>query len=810
MTEKKLPIAPFEDVVMGCEAPYIIVEGDTGSGKTTEVVRWFRKRGKKVLISEPLIETVVGTSEYVAELEGVELGTEVGYRTAHERKDSPHSEILFCTDGLALVRELAGHNRFKVLIIDEFHQENINQSTLEAWAWKHVAAGDSDFDKIIVMSASMNSAELSRKRGNAPVFKIPGRQFLIFDRAPGPSIAHDVRMLVSEGFDVLVFRPGKQEIADTISELSSGDGIPAELFPFHGQLERDEKKRAYIAYRQPKVVVSTNALETGRTLLPSPGRKLAVIDCGMERRIEVEDGVECLKLKPISKAQSKQRRGRTGRVGDGVYINHCQHEQPEYPVPEIMRTRLDQTVLRLAVVGYDMEELEFFHQPDKSAIHDARETLIGLGCLRRNGDVTRIGRLVNRLPYAGQYARMLVEADRLGVVDDVLSVAAIMEMGGITVPPPSRNNPDRPDWRHMVPSERESDVMGQLAVYRLAECMTKDEMRERGVSIRSYFRAKEIRKQLTRALERHFKLDSTGKREDILKAVCAGMVDHLYRGRYGRYQNGDSERELGSASCVSGAEWLVGKPFDLQVKTRRGMTTLRLIELASKVDPAWLTEVAPHLVETKTGLAPRFDAAKESVVSITQTLFNGSVVREDLVLDPKHPEATRILVEHTYSSFTRPELPRVNVDEATVAPSVQECMVGKHPETGAALIFFGTYRLGWYGAEAMWVRECGEAEQVREKFVADMARRREEACNRRAEEERDRATEAERTRIRAEEVARQAAGAEAARIAAETEAARRAEAERVAMAAREKKRRDEELRKIADSSPFGKLAQLLK
>jgi hypothetical protein len=228
-------------------------------------------------------------------------------------------------------------------------------------------------------------------------------------------------------------------------------------------------------------------------------------------------------------------------------------------------------------------------------------------------------------------------------VDDVLTVAAIMEQGGITVPPPSRNQPDRPDWRRMVPTESESDIMGQLAVWQMGESMAKDEMREKGISLRTYFRAKEVRKHLERAVQQFFQFGTTGRREDILKAVCAGMVDHLYKGSYGSYRNGEgADRELGSASCVRSAEWLVGKPFDLQIKTRRGDMVLKLIELASKVNPMWLTEIAPQLVEQKTNLNPRYDAEKDIVVSTTQVFFNKQMVKEEAVADGEHPEAAKV------------------------------------------------------------------------------------------------------------------------------------------------------------------------
>jgi HrpA-like RNA helicase len=524
-----------------------------------------------------------------------------------------------------------------ILVLDEVHEWNENMEVLVAWAKRQIEEGV-DF-KVVLMSATMEAEKLSAFFNGAPVISVPGRLYPVEERRPSLRLEDDVKNLLNQGRNVLVFHPGKGEINATIEALKLAN-VNAEILPLHGQLTPEEQRRCFRPFGRPKCVVSTNVAQTSVTIPDID----AVVDSGMERRIELVDGVEGLYLKPISRADATQRKGRAGRVKPGIYIDHCGASvRPDFPVAEIMRKRLDQTVLRLAIAGFDMEAMEFFHQPAKSDIHDARRTLIGLGCMTADGNVTQIGKLVNRLPVSVQYARMLVEADRLGVVDDVLTVAAIMEMGGITVPPPSRNRPDRPDWRRMVPSESESDVMGQLAVWKMADSMSKDEMAKGGVSIRDYFRAKEIRKHLAKALERYFRFGSSGKRENILKAVCAGMIDHLYKGNYGRYRNGDdTERELGESSLVRGAEWLVGKPFDLQIKTRRGMMTLRLIELASKVDPTWLTEVAPHLASTKSGLNPRYDAQQDVVVSTTQTFFNGQMVKEETVADGENPEVTKV------------------------------------------------------------------------------------------------------------------------------------------------------------------------
>lgn len=638
MNGSKLPIHSFREQIVEAvrNNSVVVITAETGAGKSTQVPQYLLDEGYDLVVTQPRRLAARTVAERVAEEIGEEIGGIVGYRTAVDRRDSPATRCLFCTDGLALVRELMGQNK-GVLVLDEIHEWNENMEVLVAWAKRQVEAG-ADF-KVVLMSATLEAEKLSTFFNEVPVISVPGRLFPVEVKKPGARLIDDVATLVAQNRNVLVFHPGKQEIEDTCAALKQMQ-VNAEILPLHGQLTPQEQAMCFKHYGRPKVVVSTNVAQTSVTIDDID----AVVDSGMERRIELVDGVEGLYLKPISYADSTQRKGRAGRTKEGIYIDHCgASTRPDFPVAEIMRKRLDQTVLRLAIAGFDMEAMEFFHQPDKSDIHDARRTLVGLGCMNADGSVTKIGRLVNRLPVSVQYARMLVEADRLGVVDDVLTVAAIMEQGGITVPPPSRNQPDRPDWRRMVPSESESDVMGQLAVWQMADNMSKDEMREKGISLRTYFRAKEVRKHLERAVQQFFQFGSTGRREDILKAVCAGMVDHLYKGSYGSYRNGEGvDRELGTASLVRGAEWLVGKPFDLQIKTRRGEMVLKLIELASKVNPMWLTEIAPQLVEQKIGLSPRYDASKDIVVSTTQVFFNKQMVKEETVADGEHPEAAKV------------------------------------------------------------------------------------------------------------------------------------------------------------------------
>lgn len=636
----ELPIEDFRQEILQAVAKnsVVVITAETGAGKSTQVPQYLLEEGYDLVVTQPrrLAARMVATR--VAEEIGEQLGGIVGFRTAVDRKDSAATRCLFCTDGLALVRELMGQNK-GILVLDEVHEWNENMEVLVAWAKRQIELG-ADL-KVVLMSATLEAEKLASFFCGAPVILVPGRLFPVEEKQPTCSnLVDEVAALVRDGHNVLVFQPGKIEIAMTCEELEQMQ-VNAVILPLHGELTLEDQAKCFKHYGLPKVVVSTNVAQTSVTIDDIS----AVVDSGVERRIELVDGVEGLYLKPISLADSRQRKGRAGRTKAGIYFDYCSSvERREFPVAEILRKRLDQTVLRLAIAGFDMEELEFFHQPSKSEIHDAKRALMALGCMEKDGSVTNLGLFVNRLPVSVKYARMLVEADRLGVVNDVIIIAAILEVDGIIVPPPSLKFPERPDWREMVPNEHESDVMGQLAVWKLADSMSQEELRKKGISTGSFKRAKELCEQLSKAVKQYFRLSSTGSRNNILKSVCAGMVDHLYQCDQGRYQNGESvSRELDSASLIKGAEWVVGNPFDLQIKTSKGEMTLNLIRMVSKIDLKWLSEVSPQLIRENNSLDLIYDRSKDKVLSTSEVYFKDRLISSEVVDDVCHPQASHVL-----------------------------------------------------------------------------------------------------------------------------------------------------------------------
>ncbi len=637
----ELPIFSFREQIVTTvrDNSVTIITAETGAGKSTQVPQFLLEEGYTMVVTEPRRLAARTVSARVAEEYGCEFGGEVGYRTAHERQDSVETRCLFCTDGLAMVRELMRVGRHEVLVLDEVHEWNLNLEVLVGWV-KHSIDLGAKF-KVVLMSATIEAGKLSEFFGGAPIITVPGRQFPVEERLPsGKDISGEAIELLRQGRNVLVFQPGKREITEAC-ELIRQSGVSAEIVPLHGDLEPAEQGRAFRRYSRPKCVVSTNVAQTSVTIDDID----AVVDSGLERRTEVVDGVEGLYLKPISNADSRQRKGRAGRCKPGIYLDwHPSADREEFPKAEILRTRLDQTVLRLAEAGFDMEELEFFHQPDKKEIHDAKRALKALGCMDEKGEVTPIGHQVSRLPLSVQFARMVVEADRFGVVDDVLTIAAILEQGEITAR--AKSQYEVPEWRKLIGGEQSSDLMAQLAVWRAAENMRRDKMQEKGIFAKAFFQAKDKRRHLADSLIGKVRsFWSTGNREHILKAICAGMVDHLYRYQYGSWVNGGGERQLARESVVRATDWIVGLPFDLEITTRRGKMTLRLVRMATKIDPAWLVEIAPQLVKIESGIDPSYDPASDCCMSTSRTLFNNQKVGEMREATPEHPEAARLFAE---------------------------------------------------------------------------------------------------------------------------------------------------------------------
>lgn len=699
----ELPIWEYRERIVDAvnNSQATVVTAETGAGKSTRLPQFLAEEGYDVIVTQPRVVAARSVAERVREEVTAKYGDDfkdfVGYRTARERNDSDENQILFVTDGLQLVRELAGRGvgRKQVLVLDEVHEWNENMEVLVAWAKRRISE-DPNF-KVVVMSATMEAGKLSEYfaegKREVPVIEVPGRTFDV-KKSEGGDVAHEAIQFAQAGKNTLVFVPGKDEISLVMGEIGRANIPGATVLPLHGQLSAEEQRRVFAKYPGAKVIVATNVAQTSITIDDID----AVVDSGMERRVEVRGGVEGLFLNPISQADCLQRAGRAGRTKEGEYVlaqlamrnGNAPFvklaDREAYGTPEIMRTRLDGMVLRLAKAGFDASELEFYHQPNHADIFAAKARLQKLGALAEDGHITKVGRDMERMPVESHYARMMIEARKYGpeVQAQLAAMLAVEEADGILqfLKSPYEGTEK---WRTMLGNDQDSDVIKQLEVYIAATKMSDSQRRDSNIFVKAYKNARDIEKQLRR-IER---LDDEAlmapapeQREQLVRCIIAGMVDNLYTSdsttRSSYYRNAQGEyRETGNRTLIRSGKMLVGTPFDLQIVTRRGPTTLHLIESATNVPSIdVLREVAPQLFTEK--LEGLLTDSSGKVMERWQHFFNGQNTGSfELKPSKPSPERTNYLIEQlAYNEahhYTYAELNRAiaTLQHRTVEPLVR-------------------------------------------------------------------------------------------------------------------------------------------
>ncbi len=620
-----------------------IITAETGSGKSTQVPQYAHNAGYDVVVTEPRRMAAWSLAERVAEEMETPLGETVGFRTAMERNDSQNTSILYCTDGLELVRTLTDtKNKPKVLVIDEVHEWNSNIETLIGWSKKKIEEGWCT--KVVIMSATLEKESLAEYfEKDVYSLEVPGRLFPVsFEERSETHLIASIAEMVSEGRNTLVFVPGKKEIAEVIEKLSSNN-VKAKVLPLHGELDCEEQKKCFYSYSLPKVVVATNVAQTSITIPDID----AVVDTGKERRLETYDGIQGLFLRNTSKADCMQRKGRAGRTKEGKYIlcsDTYFEDREEFSVPEIQRCLLEQTVLRLATIGIDAVEFPFFHQPKVEELIRAKETLIDLGALKEDNTVTPIGYKMAKMPVGVQSARMIIEAEKYGVTEEVIKIASIVEIGTLLSKDASYSD---------FTCERESDLLAELDVWNKLQKMGFVKFEELGINKKVFFRIKEHIKRMHEALKGVVQIAYCEDRKAIKMACMAGMINHVYKNTGYSYVNGDGvDRQLDRKSCLhySSTSLVVGKPRIIEYKDSWGRKrTMDLVTIATKVSAEELKEIAPQFItEEETDC---YYSSYEDAVKVTKvTYFKDIRIAEDTQAVPNHPDYAKLKAEYESSN----------------------------------------------------------------------------------------------------------------------------------------------------------------
>jgi ATP-dependent helicase HrpB len=614
-----LPIHDYQSAIATAvdENQVTIITAETGAGKSTQVPQYLASHGyTKVIVTQPRILAARNLSQRVREewarYTMADNPTDVGYRTAQERDDTPETKILYCTDGLQLVREISGEGTTdrQVLVLDEVHEWNENMEVLIAWA--KLRCNEDPRFKIVIMSATIDTAPLAAYFNTRAVIDVPGRSYPV-TRSHGTDLVTEIKKkLTSTTSNVLVFLPGKAEIQDTADALEKSAhaaGVP--VLPLHSQLDAAAQQLAFASYPNGKVILSTNIAQTSVTIEDID----VVIDSGLERRSEVKNGVEGLFVSQVSQADCLQRAGRAGRTKAGEYILAPYDslpclpfdKRPAYGTPEILRKHIDRLALRLANVGIDIETLQFFHDPSIKAIKQAKQTLFVLGAMSRDGTVTSVGKAMERYPVESSYARMLVESKQYSptLQSKLAAIIAIQEVGGIV-----RGGARFTDWQRLT-KQRHSDLLAQYDVYLALSQVSAEEHEELGIITKNATKATEIMRRLNSDLQDIDIDDSllspiTNEEEpELLRCIAAGLIHQLWSiddSGMAYHLTSSDVRELSGSTVVRHASLIAGVPFDLEVPTRDGkLQTLNLVQDATRVDVAWLSELAPATFAIQSG-----------------------------------------------------------------------------------------------------------------------------------------------------------------------------------------------------------------
>ena len=527
-----LPVSQRRDDIAAAirDHQVVVVAGETGSGKTTQLPKiclelgrgttTYRKgrdgksrpRGGLIGHTQPRRIAARSVAERIADELGQPLGEKgvVGYQVRFTDRTSAETRVKLMTDGI-LLAELQRDRmlwRYDTIIIDEAHERSLNIDFLLGYL-KRLLPRRPDL-KLVITSATIDvqrfAEHFADRNGNpAPVVEVSGRTYPVevryrpllelpeddeegevVQRDQTEAIVEAVRELAAEGpGDVLVFLPGEREIRDTADALEEaassfrGAGGGVEVVPLYSRLSAAEQHRVFSPHTGRRVVLATNVAETSLTV---PGIRY-VVDSGVARisRYSLRTKVQRLPVEPVSQASANQRAGRCGRIGPGIAIRLYSEEdflgRPEFTDPEILRTNLASVILQMRALGLgDLARFPFVEPPDRRNVSSGLQLLEELGALRPAGDgkdsLTETGRRLARLPIDPRLGRMILEAERLGCVREVLVIVAAMSLQD----PRERPAEQRPqaDQQHARFRHESSDFLTWLNLWRYVRQQQKE------------------------------------------------------------------------------------------------------------------------------------------------------------------------------------------------------------------------------------------------------------------------------------------------------------------------------------------------
>ncbi|KAF7053583.1 hypothetical protein CFC21_061471 [Triticum aestivum] len=596
----------------------LVVIGETGSGKTTQVTQYLAEAGYttrgKIGCTQPRRVAAMSVAKRVAEEFGCRLGEEVGYAIRFEDCTGPETVIKYMTDGMLLREILVDENlsQYSVVMLDEAHERTIHTDVLFGLL-KQLVKRRPDM-RLIVTSATLDAEKFSGYFFNCNIFTIPGRTFpveILYTKQPESDYLDaalitvlQIHLTEPEG-DILVFLTGQEEIdhaCQCLYERMKGLGkdVPELIIlPVYSALPSEMQSKIFepAPPGKRKVVVATNIAEASLTI----DGIYYVIDPGFAK-INVynsKQGLDSLVITPISQASAKQRAGRAGRTGPGkcyrLYTESAyRNEMSPTTIPEIQRINLGSTVLNMKAMGInDLLSFDFMDPPAPQALISAMEQLYSLGALDEEGLLTKLGRKMAEFPLDPPLSKMLLASVDLGCSDEILTIIAMIQTGNIFYRP--REKQAQADQKRAKFFQPEGDHLTLLAVYEAwkAKNFSGPWCFENFVQSRSLRRAQDVRKQLLTIMDR-YKLDvvAAGKNfTKIRKAITAGFFFHAARKDP---QEGYRTLVENQPVYIHPSSALFQRQPDWVIYHELVMTTKEYMREVTVVDPKWLVELAPR------------------------------------------------------------------------------------------------------------------------------------------------------------------------------------------------------------------------
>jgi len=620
-----LPVAEKkQEIIDALNAhPVVIVCGETGSGKTTQLPKICLEMGRGIrgMIGHTQPRRVAARSvatRIASELE-VSLGHAVGYKVRFSDKTSEQTYIKIMTDGILLAETQSDKflDQYDTIIIDEAHERSLNIDFLLGYL-KQVIRKRRDL-KVIITSATIETARFSKHFDDAPIIEVLGRTYPVDihyqalsgeddnerDNHVQQGIIDAVDELVGYGpGDILIFLAGERDIRETAEALRKCHPPETEILPMYARLSAKEQQRIFENHRGRRIVLATNVAETSLTV---PGIRY-VIDPGFARtsRYSYRTKIQRLPIERISQASANQRAGRCGRVSAGVCIRLYSEEdyqaRIQYTEPEILRTNLAAVILQMLHLGLgDIEQFPFIERPDKRSITDGYKLLHELGAVDDSNRLTPVGKQLAKIPVDPKLGRMIITAMKENCLHEILIITSILSIQDPRERPLDAQK--KADEKHRRFIDEHSDFMTLVNLWgylqEQSRHLTQNKFRQLCKSdYLSYIRVKEwwdVYKQLkAHCTAAGIRLnDQVGDYHSIHCALLSGLLaqigfksdDQTYLGTRGLKFN----IFPGSALFKKSPKWLVAAEI---------LETARIYaRTVAKIEPMWIEQLAPHLVK---------------------------------------------------------------------------------------------------------------------------------------------------------------------------------------------------------------------